>query len=123
MTTSEVKFIVTELDDIMKMHHLKDALPKIKELRSFCSQMYKEMKEEELEILNDEKEVSEDSEPHTSDEEFVAGEGEIDYASESSLPDLEEPKESSDSEDESDSEDSSDCECEEGCACQACKYC
>jgi hypothetical protein len=118
MTTTEVKYIISELDDLMKMSHLKEALPRMDNLKEFCTQMYKELKEEEIELANDQENVSEDSEPHTSDEEFVAGEGEVDYASESDLPELKEPEES-----DSDSDDSSSCSGEEGCTCEACKNC
>lgn len=107
MTSSELYHVYTELSELMKEHHLKDALPKIEKIRSFINRLYHEVKEEELSVLEEIECPSEEDSVHTSDEEFVAAEDSIELATSA----------------ESESNSDSDSECESGCNCEACKTC
>lgn len=107
MTSAEIFHIYTKLSEVMDQHHLKDALPMLKELKEFVGEMYKEIKEEEKEMEESLLSRSDEDLPTPSDEEFIASEESIDYESEPS------------------SQSQEDSECSEGssCSCEACKSC
>lgn len=99
MTSVELYQIYTEIDAVMKEHHLKDALPRLEVLKLHVGKLYHDVKDEE-QAIDDEDESSEDEVPTPSDEEFVAADDSIEY-------------DSSDSSSDSDSH-------EEACNCTAC---
>lgn len=102
MTSSEIYHIYTEIDQIQKEHHLKDALPRLAGLKTFVGRLYHETREEEIAQSEELELPSEEDQPTPSDEEFVAAEDSIDY-------------------EDGDSSDSDSDSCDSACTCEACK--